>query len=58
MKKRRQNPDGQGTVTDAILEAGIHLAEGDRIAIWSKQWIISKALRPARFRSHGPGDGA
>ena len=58
LKRTPQSLNGLCSVTDMVFETGIHLAEGKRVAVRGKQRIISKALRPTRFWSHGSGDSA
>jgi hypothetical protein len=58
LKKTPQSLNGLCSVTDMVFETSIHLAEGQRVTVRGEQWIISKTLRPTRFRSDGPGDSA
>lgn len=58
LKRTPQSLNGLCTMADMVFETGVHLAEGDRVTVRGEQRIISKALRPTRFRSHGPDDSA
>src|SRR5579862_5335601 len=45
---RRQFREGVGAVADAVLQFGVHFAEGFVVAIRHEHRVVAEAARPAR----------